>query len=118
MVWNVSMRTGVTRNGRHSKNQKSKGAERLSEYIRANHRTVPAFCAANGLDRVAIKRLMDGERGARMSVDFASRIATATRGFVAITDWIDGASEPAKADTEGPVVVREGFDQTDDRSAA
>lgn len=111
------MRTSVTQRKRLSENKKTRGAERLGEYIRANYRTVPAFCSATGLDRIAVKRLMDGERGARMSVDFASRIATATRGFVAITDWIDVASGPAADAAEGPV-VREGFDQTDERSAA
>ncbi len=70
----------------------SDGARKLREYLTENELSIPRFCDAGRergleLDRIAIKRVLDGERGQRVTVDFAKAISDATGGVVAIEMW-------------------------------
>ncbi len=92
------------------------GAVLLERFIRTNHRTVPVFCEATGLERTYVSRLIDGDRGDRMPVTMAQKIEIATLGAVPMAAWARRAgplddlaaanAQPAPADVaDAPTVA-------------
>lgn len=60
------------------------GARQLRAYLDERGLSLLAFCKANELDYAWVYRQLSGERGQRVSVDFAKAIFDATGGVV---DW-------------------------------
>lgn len=58
------------------------GGRELRAYVTELGISVPDFCDANGLDRIQVQRVMNGERWKRISVDFAAAIEDATKGRI------------------------------------
>ncbi len=73
------------------------GAYKLLSYIRANYRTIPAFCEAHSLDRVSVQRAIRGEIR-RFEIELAGQIETATKGYVAKEEWMELDSESLAAE--------------------
>ena len=69
------------------------GARELRAYLKERGQTVHAFCVEHGLSRIYVARVLKGERGQRISVDFACAIETATSGRVTCRMW---RSRPAR----------------------
>jgi hypothetical protein len=49
---------------------------------------VTAFARKSGIDRVQVLRILNGSRGARVSVDFAYRVHRSTSGRVKWDVWV------------------------------
>ena len=80
---------------------RSDGARRLLEYLSANGLSIQKFCLQNKLDRVYVQRVLNGEQGQRVTVDFAHAIERATKRQVAWDSWrsstLKAAGSVAKA---------------------
>lgn len=70
----------------HSKH----GATLLQRYLQSRGISLYAFCRDNRLDRIALSRLLKGERK-RVSVDIALRVQRATGGAVPVASWASEA---------------------------
>ena len=77
----------------------SEGARRLRVFLDENGLSIQRFCIQHCLDRVAIQRVLKGERGARMGVELAADIEDATAGAVPMRSWrrADHTHSPAAA---------------------
>lgn len=73
------------------------GARALRAYLTANNLSVSAFCAQNGLDRIQVLRVLNGERWKRITVDFAHAIEDATGGAVGWAKWRSSTGRPVPA---------------------
>lgn len=87
----------------------SDGAALLREYIDTHHgKSIQAFCKAHGMDRVHVQRVLSGELGKRVTVNFALNIADATGGAVPIDAWdtrvdiTESAASAARAASQSP----------------
>ncbi len=60
----------------------------LLAYIRANHKTIPAFAEAFGLDRIKVQKAIRGDID-RIDVAFAFKVQKATKGKVRASWWVD-----------------------------
>jgi hypothetical protein len=58
------------------------GGRALRRHLDALNQSVPDFCEAHDLDRIAVQRVLNGDRWQRITVDFASAIHRATKGRV------------------------------------
>lgn len=88
------------------------GVALLADYLERENLTNEQFAARDTtgrLDRPLIGRLLSGERAKRVSVNLARAIELASNGAIPIEAWETPTAPP---DPEGPVVVRDGFDQT------
>jgi hypothetical protein len=72
----------------------TKGARDLRAYMNRNGMNLPEFCEQHGLDRINVKRILDGERQ-RITVDFALAIERATGGEVRWKRWASETASPA-----------------------
>lgn len=81
------------------------GALALRAYLESKDISITVFCQSNGLDRVQVQRVLNGERGKRITVAFADAIARATDGAVPISAWTPKHPESSRdlsADATGP----------------
>lgn len=74
------------------------GARELRAYLSANGVSITRFCEANGLDRIQVQRVLNGER-TRISVDFARNVERATSGAVAWHLWSSETLKPVPGST-------------------
>jgi hypothetical protein len=73
-----------------------RAARALLAHIRERYGTIPAFCAAKGMDRLKVQRAVKG-KPRRMDVVFAGEIEVATDGAVPAPWW----AEPAEVEPTG-----------------
>jgi hypothetical protein len=71
------------------------GARALRAYLIKIGISVPVFCERNGLDRIQVQRVLNGER-VRISVDFALSIQKATKGAVAFPMFASSTGRPVE----------------------
>jgi hypothetical protein len=76
--------------------QATDGVRALRSYLDTNGLSITAFCARNGLDRIQVLRVLNGERR-RISVDFALSIERATGGAVQTSLWSSATAKPTEA---------------------
>lgn len=67
--------------------QTTDGARKLREWLDERNLTIHKFCEAHGLDYAWVHRVLSGERGQRVSVDFARAVERATDGGVPWHSW-------------------------------
>lgn len=60
----------------------TEGGRLLEAFLERRKFSVQGFCRDHGLDRVQVLRVISGELGQRISVDFAASISDATKGVV------------------------------------
>lgn len=78
--------------------QTTNGARLLREWLDRHDITIHKFCENNSLDYAWVHRVLSGERGQRVSVDFARSIERATGGDVAWDSWCSDTLRPADFD--------------------
>ena len=66
----------------------SDGVRKLRAFLTNHSLSIQRFCIAHGLDRIAVQRLLKGERGIRMGVELAADIEDATDGEVPMRAWV------------------------------
>jgi hypothetical protein len=79
------------------KPESTEGARQLREYLSAAGLSIPDFCEAHGLDRIQVQRHLKGERGKRVTVDFAESIERATGGAIRWDSWRSETLKPVAA---------------------
>lgn len=79
----------------------SRGARKLREYLGANGLSIHKFCIEHNLDRVYIQRVLNGEQGQRVTVDFALSIKRATGGVVPMNSWRSSTLKPVESRASG-----------------
>jgi len=73
------------------------GGRDLREYLTLKKISVPTFCEQQGLNRIQIQRVLNGERYQRISVDLAFAIEDATRGGVKARRFLSRTAQLPKA---------------------
>jgi len=73
-----------------------RGAALLRRYLTRRDLSLYAFCQLHALDRIAMARLIKGERK-RVSVDVAHAIERATEGAVPMAAWVRPARSASEA---------------------
>lgn len=72
------------------------GARLLREHLDRTEQSVAAFCRAHGLDRIQVLRVLKGQYGKRVSVDFARAIERATNNEIAWHAWLQEPDSSAR----------------------
>lgn len=92
----------------------TEGARRLREMLDRAGQSVPAFCEANGLDRLKVQRALTGSTK-RFDVDFAEDIERATKGAIPHGAWrtpdAQAAAAPAPSRPRRPALSRTGTER-------
>jgi hypothetical protein len=73
------------------------GAVALAKYLRKVKQDSNLFARIHGIDRVNLKKVLDGRGGRRVSVDFAWMIQVATKGEIEIDQWISPRLRKSRA---------------------
>jgi len=81
---------------------------RVLAYIREHYPNIPAFCDANGLDRLKVQKAIRG-KFQQMDAKFAFEAEKATNGAVPASWWVEAPSQAedpkssgSSAGTNGP----------------
>lgn len=66
----------------------TEGGRRLGQWITKHYKgNLSAFAREHALDRATVHRAIHGDRWGRITVDFATRVQSATSGAVKIAHW-------------------------------
>lgn len=81
------------------------GARLLRALLKKRGITLNAFCNEKTLDYAWVHRVMTGQRGQRVSIDFAKAIFDASCGEIPLEAWSSATLAPP--DNDGPNTAQE-----------